>query len=470
MLLDNHGDLILPARYYTYSGDHFNISSFAQSNDDVSNMSFYNASSSIFYDGGSVPPPDKPLALPLHDYSLNSIEGGLLLGFSSFGILISSFASLILLIGRNHKLIKSKSPIDIIVICMGCCILYGSMLLYLQQPSDFVCRARISMLLMGSMVIMAVLISKTLTKNILFGSNQKLTSLSIGKIVWGPRVLSLIFLAVQALLLAFWQRKTTLNAKITSTETFTFMICMGEKQESLTMMVLLYTFNFIVWLTLVVATLFSVRVHLETHNDTTALAFSSILLMAGLLLYQGISQYPNYFSDFVLCVIVWFITTALLCLDVLIHLQEAFVAKVLWPKQYLASKEGKSNQTKTTTSYHSLKTAAWSKALGNESMSCIYCIYFGKNSVRSKWYFGRARLFGLKGRSKLSLIFEDPKAVFSVQIHSCDDVNLIQSQVMITRKVSRQNVQVWIDFGSVQEAEIFHKELVENIWQILRNQ
>ncbi|KAJ3230516.1 hypothetical protein HDU78_008284 [Chytriomyces hyalinus] len=310
---DSFGDRQSRIAFQSYTGDHLNKTTFGISSDDYSSIVEYNETAPVFFGGAIVPPPDGSLTVTTTYYSLTSIEGIILVSLAVLGVCAGLFCIFILVWNRQEKLVKSASPLDMIVLSMASILVYTFSFLNVGIPSAVTCKARISTLSTGISFLLPALIIKNAMLVWLFHQNRRLQKKSIDQ-MW-KRVRLLVYGPVLVAACAFLAWTCGINMRAVQFrhhDTAFFRCQMNNHRENSQFVMLQLVFNGVILLLLFVTALFTSRIQNTDLNETSKIGFVAVSVIGGFCLVQILSQSPDSMTDFKIAMIVWVVNTFIL--------------------------------------------------------------------------------------------------------------------------------------------------------------
>ncbi|KAJ3402356.1 hypothetical protein HDU80_005172 [Chytriomyces hyalinus] len=294
-------------------GDHMNKTTFGISSDDYSSIVEYNETAPVFFGGAIVPPPDGSLTVTTMYYSLTSIEGIILVSLAVLGVGAGMFCIFILVKNWQEKLVKSASPLDMIVLSIASVLVYTFSLFNVGIPTVFTCKARVSTLSTGISFLLPALIIKNAMLVWLFHQHRRLQKKSIDQ-MW-KRVRLLVYGPVSVAASAFlvWTCNINIRAvQLLHHDTAYFRCQMNNHGETSKFVMLQLVFNGVILLLLFVTAFFTSRIQNTDLNETSKIGFVAVSVIGGFCLVQILSQSPDAMTDFKIAVIVWVVNTFIL--------------------------------------------------------------------------------------------------------------------------------------------------------------
>ncbi|KAN0018722.1 hypothetical protein ACTFIU_008654 [Dictyostelium citrinum] len=139
----------------------------------------------------------------------NSLKYGVTI-VSSFCIFLCLVCMLLVMVFKKARVIKSSSPAFLLLILLGCCIIFAACILFAQSPTDQTCSARIWLLSLGYTLFLGNLLVKNWRIWLLF-DNPKLKKRAITNWKLYPWVFGI--LAIDVMILGIWQGLGNINAE-----------------------------------------------------------------------------------------------------------------------------------------------------------------------------------------------------------------------------------------------------------------
>ncbi|KAI8831338.1 periplasmic binding protein-like I [Chytriomyces cf. hyalinus JEL632] len=399
---DSFGDRQSRIDFQSFTGDYMNRTTFAISSDDDSSIVEYNETAPVFFGGAIVPPPDGSLTVKTTYYSMASVEGIILFSLAVLGVGAGIFCIIILVYNRQEKLIKSASPLDMIIFSIASVLVYTFSFFNLGIPTALTCKARVATLSTGMSFLLPALIIKNAMLAWLFHQNRRLQKKSIDQmwkrmrlLVYGP-----VWIAACAFLA--WTYNVSIRPVQLLHHDIAYFRCQMNRGNSQFLMVQL-VFNGLVLLLLFVTAFFTSRIQNADLNETSKIWFVAVSVIAGFCLVQILSQSPDSMTDFKTAIIVWVVNTF-----ILFTVMGLPIIQLYQSRKYLKRKQRNRNNESSSLFGTSIQTRIHRETTRNVVSKYNY-IQLNKTRIRC--------IFKIQNR----MTFASPWFTATASLHSCGD-------------------------------------------------
>ncbi|KAJ3402350.1 hypothetical protein HDU80_005166 [Chytriomyces hyalinus] len=278
MRLNPTGDLELPIILYRYTGHHLNVTSFALSNLDWTEFVEYNKTGPIFHNNSTVPPPDGPKPLTHYSNSVATLQGFLLAVLASIGTLATVSLAAVVVSFRNNKVVRRAAIPEILTFIAGCSIGYTSLWFYIGDPTVGGCKARVVLVAVSYVCMVASLTLRSLFMVAIFLSGKAYRNSKALKNVqarfWGYLAL---FVAVEVMLVTAWSLTSKMRTIEMETDEFTYTQCSEiGTTAGWTIMVLMHVLHVLVFVLL----LYTLYQHKHIKSESAQDHLTTLVLTA----------------------------------------------------------------------------------------------------------------------------------------------------------------------------------------------
>ncbi|TPX75406.1 hypothetical protein CcCBS67573_g03321 [Chytriomyces confervae] len=451
--------------FQSYTGDHMNKTTFGISSDDYSSIVEYNETAPVFFGGAIVPPPDGSLTVTTMYYSLTSIEGIILVSLAVLGVGAGMFCIFILVKNWQEKLVKSASPLDMIVLSIASVLVYTFSLFNVGIPTVFTCKARVSTLSTGISFLLPALIIKNAMLVWLFHQHRRLQKKSIDQ-MW-KRVRLLVYGPVSVAASAFlvWTCNINIRAvQLLHHDTAYFRCQMNNHGETSKFVMLQLVFNGVILLLLFVTAFFTSRIQNTDLNETSKIGFVAVSVIGGFCLVQILSQSPDAMTDFKIAVIVWVVNTF-----ILFTVMGIPVIRLHQSRKYLKRKQRNRNDESSAVFGTSIQTHYMPREqrhvisaynyiqLNKTRIRCIFKIQNGMN-LPSAWFTATASLHSCGDQKKTWLALTNPTTAWCFPISSSIGFVVEGTRGILDLKAFDIHQTLVVEFADAVESRGFVQE------------
>ncbi|KAJ3231071.1 hypothetical protein HDU81_004061 [Chytriomyces hyalinus] len=301
--LDENGDLDLPISYLSYNGKEFDFITFGTANLTRGVMTSYNAAASIFHDGTSHAPVDGPASKALRLYTLDTLEGTVVLALSVFGIVqsIAGFACGLF----NRK--STAFHVSEASFCAGSILGYLSIVLSVGGLFETweSCKVRVSLVLIGFVLIHAALIFENAYTIWIYSQRVAVTEVAVTRMRARAAVFAASLVVMELVLLGIWLKESRYKSITLESDEFTYLVCVEKKKEPVVSYYLLVVFNIAVGVVLLALAHSSQRVIRDMHNKANVLLLTFLISLTGFMLVQAVNASQTRETDFRASIAIW---------------------------------------------------------------------------------------------------------------------------------------------------------------------
>ncbi|KAJ3399302.1 hypothetical protein HDU80_008087 [Chytriomyces hyalinus] len=437
IILDANGDIELPFCFSRLSGSYLNISIFAMSGKEAQDFAEYQTTAPIFYDDSSTPPPDGPPSVLIQSNGMNDRD-------------------------RINR-VKAGAPVELGALSIGCCVMYASLMLYIQSLDPLLCRLKVGVTGAAAIVILVPLIAKNSIKVWLF--RQKVIQKKVASIMAHQRWVQAGVMVVGASLVLAKAVMGGDAVQVLSDFDGKYLHCvepMKVSPASRAVMGVYFGFVAVLWLMLPVLAFMSAHIRSTEHNEATPLVLTAVTSLGGFCLTQATMVSSSRDTDFKIGLLVWTVTTV--NLQVNVGMRVFVVLKEMVLKRY--GKLGvPSSSRMNASSSATVSGKAASPVLAVEgvyncwilgNMICFQVRY--RNSHASHWMVGTVYLNAWQG-SRWWITFVTDDDIFCLPAPDAESFTLIETTVVVSscrRQYGEQGLAnvagVVVELGTKQEA------------------
>ncbi|KAJ3236115.1 Gamma-aminobutyric acid type B receptor subunit 2 [Chytriomyces hyalinus] len=333
MRLTDGGDLALPYQFQYFTGNLFDSVPFGQTNIEATAFTPYAGVQPKFSGGSSTPPPDGP-PLPVEKfYSSDSLAMGVIIALAIIGILVAFSLFAFVCIYRDHKVVKSMSIPESLLIVIGSLFCYIHILLFLAAPTRDICVARIWTLSLGFILAISGLVCKNVYIARIFWSRVRHPS----RLQLTVRSVNIVIVLVELILLGIWTKDYPFQTLQIVSDNSTRKTCGRLHSVSSS-----FYYNIAVFLCLIPTIYLVQKVTMPNFNETYSLV--STVLIVGISVGITLISKTNIYTDLVQCVLTWVSATSVLALVIGSRVLEVYLDPAKPPKV----KSTRDNQTSSS--------------------------------------------------------------------------------------------------------------------------
>ncbi|KAI8828957.1 periplasmic binding protein-like I [Chytriomyces cf. hyalinus JEL632] len=469
--LDENGDLDLPISYLTYTGKEFEYVSFGSANLTRGEMTAYNTSVSIFHDGTSRVPVDGPASKMLRLYTLDTLEGRVILILSLFGVIqgIAGFASGIL--SRRSVAFHVSEAF----FCIGSILGYLSLLLSVDTVFESweSCKTRVSLLLTGFVLVHAALNFENAYTIWIYSQRVAVTEVAVARIRAKAAILAVSLVVLEWVLLVIWLKESRYKAVTFESDEFKYLVCAEKKRERVASYYLLLVFNIAVGVVLLVLAHSSKRVIRDVHNRANVLLLTFLICIIGFVLIQAVNASASSETDFRASITVWATITLVFHYTMAVRIIERISklqlklqgSSMRFKSQIATARFTTSVPTRFTSSIPS-KFSSLRKSAVATSRNCILIVNirdcaFIEQATWLKpfphWKSGVIGVYGFRENEKVWFMFDGGSGgkvlCMCFSSATASDTGVVVTGQMVC--LAEKKVRVRVEFSSLENAKSF---------------
>ncbi|KAJ3030579.1 UNVERIFIED_CONTAM: hypothetical protein HDU68_008472 [Siphonaria sp. JEL0065] len=164
---------------------------FARTDVQLSKIDYVDGLRPLFYDGGSIPPPDGPTYTTLL-ISSDTPQASLLTAFMITGLVISIGFSIIIFINQKKTAIRSGSVTFLSIMTLGSIPAYVANSMYIGVPSSFKCESTLWLQLASFVLMTSAMVFKNLRIILIYTTKVKLPKYLVQDWFWVVVLASLL--------------------------------------------------------------------------------------------------------------------------------------------------------------------------------------------------------------------------------------------------------------------------------------
>ncbi|KAI8845963.1 periplasmic binding protein-like I [Chytriomyces cf. hyalinus JEL632] len=330
MRLTDGGDLALPYQFQYFTGKLFETVAFGQTNIKATAFTSYAGVQPKFSGGSSTPPADgAPLPIETF-YSSDSSAMGVLIALAIIGILVAFAFVVFVCQNRAHKVVKSMSIPESLLIVIGSVFCYIHILLLLGAPTREMCVARVWTLSLGFIFAISGLVCKNVYIARIFWSRVRHPS----KLQLTVRSFNAVIVLVELILLAVWSKDYPFQTLQIVSDNKTRKTCGRLNSVSSS-----FYYNVAIFLCLIPTIYLVQKVTMPNFNETYSLVYT--VLIVGISVGITLVSKTNIYTDLVQGVLTWVSATSVLSLVIGSRILEVYLDPAKPPKV----KSTRENQT-----------------------------------------------------------------------------------------------------------------------------
>ncbi|KAI8831346.1 periplasmic binding protein-like I [Chytriomyces cf. hyalinus JEL632] len=333
IILDANGDMELPFCFARLSGSYLNVSIFAMSGKEAQDFADYQTTAPIFYDDSSNPPRDGPPSVPIQFNGMNDRDRIVLIRLSVTGIVLSLCCIVFTVLLRGKNRVKAGAPVELGIISIGCCVMYASLMLYIQSLDPLLCRLKVGVTGAAAMLILVPLVGKNSIKVWLF--RQKVIQKNVASIMAHQRWVQVGVMVVGVGLALAKAAAGGDAVQVLSDFDGKYLRCVEPMKVSVASRAVTgvyFGFFAVLWFMLPVLAFMSAHIRSTEHNETTPLVLTAVTTLGGYCLTQAMMASSSRDSDFKIGLLVWTVTTV--NLQVIVGMRVYTVLKEMAMKRY----------------------------------------------------------------------------------------------------------------------------------------
>ncbi|KAI8831329.1 periplasmic binding protein-like I [Chytriomyces cf. hyalinus JEL632] len=470
LTLDSNGDRQGPVTFSRMKNNSTTTYPFARSAEDVEQMTYYNYTAKIFNGDSATPPSDGSVDIIFHVYNWESAEGIVLAATSVFGVLESFVCVGFLVRYRRNKLVMATSPVDTIVLCIGCMILFSTGFGYIGTLTAQKCRTRVLLQVTGASLILGPMIVKNGMVVWLFRQDTRREKAVIDGAWRRVRFASCLVPVLSVSLACVWGARARLEPVRFAKDGVLYDRCRVPANAEAAFLNAATALLFVMWLLLVGTAYFTAKIQIQEFNETSQIILIAFSSLVPFCLVQMISQSPDANTDFKVYIVVFIFVAVILATMVGSRALDVYRSQLSRPTDVKKEsgrlrrsskaiiegarpsvRQSGGKPTKNVSSYGFAK-------LSKTTERCTFCVRTSYTGYLSKWMLGMPSVHML-GDRKVWLTLSSPLKDDCFPI--TDTFGFVQegSMLQLDLKPFGVNSSLVIEFGSAGKAAAFVEEL-----------